>query len=107
MTGGMSADFTAMGALRASLHSQGQTLAEQAAPLRDQCSGAVEAAGEFGPSLGQGMAVFALSWTEAFGKYAECLGILADHVGRSVITLATADQLAAEAAASTVWDVAP
>ena len=108
MTADLYADYNGMSAVHRALDRVGDTLEHQPAVVRAQCDEALAGAGQFRGALATGLATFALSWTEAFRVFADCGHLLGEHVGRTALTLATTDQLAADAAhAVTTWDVAP
>lgn len=93
----MRVDHAAMSGLAASLDGVAEEFAAGSAPVRAHVDEAVAAAGEFASSLGLGAATFALSWTSAFGAYAQSCRLLSTHVGSSSLQLQAVDSEGAAA----------
>ena len=90
-------DHGQMAGLRTSLAQVGAEFDVLPVPLRAKADDAVEAAGEFAAELGQGAAVFALSWTSALQAYGQCCALLGAHVGAASLEMQAIDRSGADA----------
>lgn len=88
----ITADHGGMAQLRASLAELGEGFDVLPQPLRGKADDAVASAGEFGADLGQGAAVFALSWTSALQAYGQSCALLGAHVGAASLEMQAIDR---------------
>lgn len=87
----MFVDGAAMSGLGPAMASVGHRFTSAVEPVRALAEDAMVGAGEFGSSLGEGAATFAVSWTSALGAYAHSCRLLAAHVDRADLQLGRLD----------------